>query len=72
MEKLARSQQLRAVTDPQILVLFEDWLDELEAEVISFVRRTGSIEHYEIARGLGLSRSGAKFLLAKLEREGKI
>ena len=72
MEKLARSEQLRTVADPDILALFEDWLDELEEEVISFVSKTGSLHHGDLARELGLSWAGAKFLLAKLEREGKI
>ena len=35
VERVARSKQLMAVSDPDLLVLFEDWLDELEAEVIS-------------------------------------
>jgi len=30
VEKISQSEQLRSVTDPQILVLFEDWLEELE------------------------------------------
>jgi hypothetical protein len=30
VDKVAQSKQLMAITDPEILVLFEDWLEELE------------------------------------------
>jgi len=37
VDKVAQSKQLMAITDPEILVLFEDWLEELEGEVVSRV-----------------------------------
>ena len=36
VDRVAQSKQLMAVADPELLVLFEDWLDELEQEVIAF------------------------------------
>ena len=38
VDRVAQSKQLLAVADPELLVLFEDWLDELEAEVITLAR----------------------------------
>jgi len=72
IDKVARSRQLAAVAEPEILVLFEDWLEELESEVISFVNKTGSSAPIDLAQGIGLSRSGAEFLIAKLKREEKL
>jgi hypothetical protein len=72
VEKVAQSKQLMAVTDPDVLVLFENWLEELESEVVSFVKKTGSTEPIELANELGLSRSGATFLITKLKREDKL
>jgi hypothetical protein len=72
VEKVAHSKQLKAVADPEILVLFEDWLEELEDEVIEHVRKTGSQDPAILAAHLGLSSSGINFLMAKLQREGKI
>lgn len=69
---MAQSKQLMAVTDPDVLVLFENWLEELESEVVSFVKQTGSTEPIDLANELGLSRSGATFLVTKLRREGKL
>lgn len=72
VEKVAQSRQLSAVADPEVLILFESWLEELEGEVISHVKKTESMDPRDLAEGLGLSRSGAKFLLTKLKREGRL
>jgi hypothetical protein len=72
VHKVARSKQLQAVTDPDILVLFESWLEELEEEVLTYVRKDPEADAFDIAAGLGLSKSGSAFLLAKLQREKKI
>ncbi|MDP3481470.1 MAG: hypothetical protein Q8R88_17015 [Desulfoprunum sp.] len=68
--KVAQSKQLMAITDPELLVLFEDWLEELEEEVVQYVDRNGPVDADRLARDLGLSQRGARFLLSKLQREG--
>lgn len=72
IDKVARSKQLTTVAEPEILVLFEDWLEELESEVVAFVKKTGSADPFDLAKGCGLSRSGAEFLITKLKREAKL
>ena len=69
---MAQSRQLLAVADPDLLVLFEDWLDELELEVISLFKKQGALNASGLAHKLGLSQRGAIFLLSKLQREGKL
>jgi len=69
---VAQSRQLMAVADPELLVLFEDWLDELEHEVVLLVEEHGPLSPADLARKLGLSERGDTFLLSKLSREGKI
>ena len=72
VHKVARSKQLQAVTDPDILILFETWLEELEEEVMTYVRKDPEADVLDIADRLGLSKSGAAFLVAKLRQEKKI
>ncbi len=72
VERVARSKQLAAVAEPEILSLFEDWLEELDGEVVAFVNKTGSTDPFALAKGCGLSRSGAEFLITKLKSEGKL
>ena len=49
VNRVAQSRQLMAVADPDLLVLFEDWLDELENEVVSLAKQRGPFVYYEIA-----------------------
>jgi len=72
VDKVAQSRQLMAMTDPDLLVLFEDWFEELEEEIISLVGDYGPLEPEELAEKTGLSLRGATFLISKLEREGKL
>jgi hypothetical protein len=72
VDKVAQSRQLLAITDPDLLVLFEDWFEELEDEIISLIDKHGPLNAGELAGKLGLSRRGATFLLSKLKREGKL
>ncbi|VAW41568.1 hypothetical protein MNBD_DELTA03-1791 [hydrothermal vent metagenome] len=71
VHKVAQSKQLMAVTDPDILVLFENWLDELECEVATYLQQHPHSKAEDLAANLGLSRRGADFLLAKLRRQEK-
>jgi hypothetical protein len=72
VHKVAQSKQLLAVADPGILELFENWLEELEDEAIGYMERHPEVEASALAADLGLSQSGADFLLAKLRRGGKL
>jgi predicted HTH transcriptional regulator len=72
VDRVARSKQLMAVAEPELLVLFEDWLDELEEEVVALAREQGVLTPENLAAKFGLSRRGATFLITKLQREGKL
>ncbi len=69
---MAQSKQLMAMTDPDLLVLFEDWLEELEEEIVWLVSEHGPLDPAQLAEKTGLSLRGATFLLSKLGREGKL
>lgn len=71
VDKVAQSKQLMAVAHPEVLTLFENWLEELEEEVVQCVDRTGT-DPVDVAEATGLSKSGAAFLLAKLARDGRV
>ncbi|MBM4294738.1 MAG: hypothetical protein FJ126_07545 [Deltaproteobacteria bacterium] len=71
VEKMARGKYLEAAAVPELLVLFEDWLEELEGEVSSLIKETGEHAPEKLAPRLGLSPASAAFLVGKLKREGK-
>ncbi|MBB5348558.1 hypothetical protein JWG42_06600 [Desulfoprunum benzoelyticum] len=72
VDKVAQSRQLMAITDPDLLVLFEDWFEELEDEITALNSTYGPLSADELAKRVGLSLRGATFLLSKLDREKKL
>ena len=68
---MAQSKQLMAVAHPGVLTLFENWLEELEEEVVRCAAGTG-LDPGLIAEKTGLSRSGAVFILAKLAQNDRL
>ena len=72
VNKVARSEQLQSVADPDVLVLFEDWLEELEQEVIAAVAGGSVPDPGTLVKKLGVSYAGASFLITKLRTEGKL
>jgi DNA-binding GntR family transcriptional regulator len=71
VDKVAQSKQLLAIAHPEVLTLFENWLEELEEEILRLAagQETDAVS---LAEATGLSRSGAQFILAKLAREGRL
>ena len=72
VDKVAQSKQLTAITHPEILVLFEDWLEELEHEVAALAASRPNLMVEDLVGALGLSARGATFLVSKLKREGRL
>jgi hypothetical protein len=71
VDKVAQSKQLMAVAHPEVLGLFEDWLEELEEEVVLLAAK-GPLTPESLSDRTGLSRVGAEFILTKLHREQRI
>jgi len=71
VDKVAQSKQLMAVAHPEVLTLFENWLEELEEEVVQLAAGR-EMDPASLAEETGLSRSGAEFIVAKLSREGRL
>ena len=72
MDKMRRYQQLMTAAEPELLALFEEWLEALEDEAVSIVKQTGSLNPPELARKLGLSADGAAYLINKLKKEDRL
>jgi len=71
VDKVAQSRQLMAVAHPEVLGLFEDWLEELEDEVVRLAGK-GPLNAQTLVATTGLSQAGAEFILVKLNREQRI
>jgi len=72
VDKVAQSEQLSAIVEMDLLAMFEDWLEELETEVLDVLKKNASLDEKAIAGKLGLSNRGAAFLMSKLKRQGRL
>jgi len=70
--KVSRYRELVAVADPEILALFEEWLEALEEEMVALAREGVPLETKALSQKLGLSPAGVEFLLGKLRQTGKL
>jgi hypothetical protein len=64
--------QLESLANPEIRSLFIDWMEELEGEVLAFIRETRQPHPENLTDRFRISKQGAEFLLGKLKQEGKI
>jgi hypothetical protein len=68
---VGRGREQQNPNSPDLLILFEDWLEEVEEEVMEFLRQQPESTAIELSKKLGLSTRGATFLMAKLQREAE-
>lgn len=71
-QAVERASEMAAYATPELRDLFEDWLRQVEEEILAFVSEQGKVDALEIAERLKISEQSAVFLLSKLAREGKI
>ncbi len=69
---ISHSYELATYSTPELRGLFNDWLTEVEREVIEFLKDRGRVDPDEVAGLLHLKRESVIFILSKLAREGKI
>lgn len=72
LEKVNRADQLMQVAEPELLVLFEEWLEELAEEAAAVIQELGAADPAAVARRLNLPPAGTEYLLNKLRREGRL
>ena len=69
---ISRSHELATYSTPELRGLFNDWLGEIEREVLEFFADRGTADPELVAKRFRLQRESAIFILSKLAREEKI
>lgn len=76
MEQMAASKHgspsITSYATEEMRGLFEEWLKNLEDEIMEFVREKGKVSPDDLTSKLKLSRESVLFLVGKLAREGKL
>ena len=72
LSAISHSHEIATYSTPELRGLFNDWLTEIESEVVVFLEGKEQIEPEKVAKHLRLERESTIFILNKLAREGKI
>ena len=66
------TDDLAKYATPELRTLFEDWLIQMEEEILDFAKSRKSVNPDEVAEAFKISRESAIFLLSKLAQKEKI
>ncbi len=69
---ISHSYELATYSTPELRGLFNDWLGEIEREIIEFLSEKDTVDPDEVSKHFRLERESAIFILSRLAREGKI
>lgn len=72
MSSISESAKATSYSTPEMRGLFEEWLKNIEEEIISFVKEKGKASPEDIASKLKVSKESALSVIGKLAKEGKL
>lgn len=71
-QAVKKASEMAAYGTPELRGLFEDWLRQVEEEILEFVKAKGRVDAEAIAQKFKISLESSAFVLGKLAREGKL
>lgn len=72
LSAISHSYELATYSTPELRELFNDWLGEIEHELLEFLKDRERASYDEVAGHFRLKRESVIFIMSKLAREGKI
>lgn len=72
MSSINQSTELATYATPEIRGLFEEWVAQLDNEVLEFIKQAKSTNPDELAAYLKISRDSSVYLLSRLAQKGII
>ena len=71
-QAVQQTNENAAYATPELRDLFNDWLEQVENEVLVFLSKKDNASVEELSKELGITEQSAIFLLSKLTRQGKL
>lgn len=72
MSAMVQTNEIATFATPEVRQLFEDWVQQVDEEILSFIMDGGSTDPEQIAAHLKISKSSAIYFLSRLAQKGKI
>lgn len=72
MSFMHENRKLSTLATPEVQGLFEDWVEQIEEEIIEFVKDKKDIQAEQVAEQFKISKDSAYYFLTQLAKKGKI
>ena len=72
MSSITQTGEIASFANPEVRGLFEEWAQQIEEEILSFIKEKESIHPEEIAAHLKISKESVHYFLSRLAQKGKI
>ena len=72
MRNMSESAQTARFATPELRLLFDEWCQQIEKEILAHSKETGSIKVGELSQKFGLTEESIKYLLSCMAKAGKI
>ena len=72
MASFREHAEAKKFATPELRQLFEEWIEQIEEEIVQFADKAGNVDPGAIAEHFKLSKESVIFLLTRLAKKGKI
>ncbi len=72
MSSIQQSQRIATLATPEVQGLFEDWVEQIEQEILDYVKDKDAVDIKDLASHFKISKDSAYYFVTKLAQKGKI
>ena len=72
MSSIRESHKIATMATPEVQGLFEDWVDQIEQEMLDYLKDKESVDIQDLSSNFKISKDSAYYFLTKLAQKGKI
>ena len=72
MGHIGKASDLAAYATPELRNLFEEWLEQINEEVVAFIKKEGKADPATLADQFKISNDSIHYILGKLAQSGRI
>lgn len=72
ISSIRQSHRIATMATPEVQALFEDWVEQIEQEMLDYLKDKDSADIKNLAGHFKISRDSAYYFLTRLAQKGKI
>lgn len=72
MSSLRQSHKIATLATPEVQGLFEDWVEQIEHEILDYLKDKDAVEIKDLAAQFKISKDSAYYFVTKLAQKGKL